>query len=98
MIILESLAALVTICGGIVAALVWIFSKLVALRQENETLRARLAEQQSGPVQPAGREYLVDEDQAPLCIRCYGNGHHRWKLVEDNGRLRCPVCDKSVAR
>ena len=98
MIILESLAALVTICGGIVAALVWIYTRLVALRQENESLRAQLAERDHAPVQPAGREYLVDEGQTPLCIRCYGNGHNRWKLVADHDRLRCPVCDKVVAR
>ena len=98
MIILESLAALVTICGGIVAALFWFFSKLYALRRENDTLRARLAELENGPSQPEGREYLTDADGTPICIRCYSGSRNRWKLVPDGSHFRCPVCDKTVAR
>jgi hypothetical protein len=92
MMVLESLAALVTILGGFVAALFWMYGRMVALRRENDELRNRLNASQAVPSQPANADYLVDEEGNRLCIRCFHTSQSRWKLLQEADGWRCPVC------
>jgi len=98
MIALESIAALVTIIGGVIAVLIWAFGKVALLKQENAQLRAQLSAKETVPQQPFGCDYLEDIDGSPICIHCYSAGQHRWKLIPENGLQRCPVCGKTTAR
>jgi hypothetical protein len=92
MIFLESLAAMVTIVGGIVAAFFWMYGRMVILRRENDELQQRLYTMNSTPSQPANADYLVDEEANRLCIRCYHTSQSRWKLLQEADCWRCPVC------
>lgn len=92
MIALEALAALVTIVGGIVAAFFWMNGRIVNLRRENDELRARMRALLAAPQQPPNADYLVDEDQNRICIRCYGSSQNRWKLMKEGDVWKCPVC------
>jgi len=94
---LESIAALVTIFGGVAALLVWTFGRVAAFKRENASLRAQLADLQTAPRQPPGCDYLEDRDGAALCIHCYSTAGQRWKLIKENGQQRCPVCGKTTA-
>ena len=98
MIALETIAALVTIIGGVIAVLVWAFGRVAMLKQENAGLREQLAQSQTAPRQPEGCDYLVDAEGQPLCIHCFSTGQHRWKLIPENGQQRCPVCGKVTTR
>ncbi len=98
MIALETIAALVTIIGGVIAVLVWAFGRVSLLKHQNEELRGQLAQLQSAPRQPEGCDYLVDAEGQALCIHCYSTGQHRWKLIPENGQQRCPVCGKVTER
>ena len=91
---LESIAALVTIIGGVAALLVWMLGRVATFKQENEKLRAQLLALQTAPRQPPGCDYLEDSDGSPICIHCYSTVQHRWKLIKENGQQRCPVCGK----
>ncbi len=95
---LESIAALVTIIGGVAALLVWTLGRVSAFKAENEQLRAQLAALQGAPRQPPGCDYLEDSDGSPLCIHCYSTVQHRWKLIKEDGHQRCPVCGKITKR
>ena len=92
MIALEALAALVTIVGGIVAAFFWMYGRIANLRRENDELRSRIQAMQAAPQQPLNADYLVDEDQNRLCIRCYNTSQSRWKLLKEGACWKCPVC------
>ncbi len=92
MIALESLAALVTILGGIVAVIIWLLGRIAVLKKENDELYARLQSLATAPQQPANADYLVDADGNRLCIRCYNTSQARWKLLQDGGAWKCPVC------
>ena len=92
MMALESLAALVTIVGGIVAAFFWMYGRMANLRRENDDLRNRISAMQTAPQQPLNADYLVDEDQNRLCIRCYNTSQGRWKLLKEENCWKCPVC------
>ena len=92
MIALEGLAALVTIVGGIVAAFFWMNGRIANLRRENDELRNQLALFQTAPQQPPNADYLVDEDQNRLCIRCFNASQTRWKLLKEGASWKCPVC------
>jgi len=95
---LESIAALVTIIGGAIAVLLWVFGKAAVLKNENTALRAQLAARDQVPRQPPGCDYLEDSNGSPICIHCYSNGQHCWKLIPENGQQRCPVCGKVTSR
>jgi hypothetical protein len=92
MLALESLAAIVTILGGIVAALFWMYGRMVALRRENDHLQKCLYAMKTAPNQPANADYLVDGEGSRLCIRCYHTSQSRWKLLREANGWRCPVC------
>ncbi|MEI7782137.1 MAG: hypothetical protein WCJ18_09470 [Planctomycetota bacterium] len=94
---LESIAALVTIFGGVAALLVWTFGRVATYKQENASLRAQLAAVQAAPRQPPGCDYLEDSEGTPLCIHCFSTAGQRWKLIKENGQQRCPVCGKVTA-
>jgi hypothetical protein len=98
MIALETIAALVTIIGGVIAVLVWSFGRVSLLKSHNAELQAQLAALQTAPRQPEGCDYLVDAEGQPLCIHCFSTGQHRWKLIPENGQQRCPVCGKVTTR
>jgi len=98
MIALETIAALVTIIGGVIAVLVWSAGRVSVLKHQNEELRLQLAQLQTAPRQPEGCDYLVDAEDQPLCIHCYSTGQHRWKLLAEHGQMKCPVCGKVTAR
>ena len=92
MIALELLAALVTICGGLLAGAVWLFSRMSALRKNNDELRAYIAALQTAPIQPDGADYLQNAQGERLCIRCFNSTQKQWKLIPDGPHRRCPVC------
>jgi hypothetical protein len=92
MMLLEVMATLVTICGGILAALYWFYSRMAALRRENDELRAYIAAMQAAPQQPAGADYLQDAQGERLCIRCFHTAQKQWKLIKEGDHWHCPVC------
>ena len=92
MIALRLLAALVTICGGLLAGAVWLFSRMSALRKNNDELRAYIAALQTAPTQPDGADYLQNAQGERLCIRCFNSTQKQWKLIPDGPHWRCPVC------
>ena len=92
MIALELLAALVTICGGLLAGAVWLFSRMSALRKNNDELRAYIAALQTAPIQPDGAAYLQNAQGERLCIRCFNSTQKQWELIPDGPHWRCPVC------
>jgi hypothetical protein len=92
MIALEGLAALVTIIGGIVAAFFWMYGRIANLRRENDGLRGQIQSMRAAPQQPLNADYLVDDDQNRLCIRCYNTSQSRWKLLKESDCWKCPVC------
>ena len=93
MIALEMMAMLVTICGGLLAAAYWLYSRMSALRRNNDELRAYIANLQAAPRQPDGADYLQNAQGERLCIRCFNSTQKQWKLIKDETRWRCPVCD-----
>jgi hypothetical protein len=92
MMALELIATLVTIFSGVVAVLIWMNSRISALRKENGVLRAHLQELKTAPRQPANADYLVDGEGHRLCIHCYSTSQRRWKLLHDASGWKCPVC------
>lgn len=74
MIARETIAALVSILGGVVAVLIWAFGKISALKLENTQLRDQLAAHEIAPRQPLGCDYLEDSDGSPICVHCRGAG------------------------
>lgn len=92
MIAIELLAALVTICGGLLAGAYWLYSRMNALRKNNDELRAYIASLQTAPVQPDGADYLQNTQGERLCIRCFNSTQKQWKLIPDGPHWRCPVC------
>ena len=92
MMVLEMMAMLVTICGGILAALYWFYNRMAALRRENDDLRTYIAALQAVPQQPAGADYLQDAQGERFCIRCFNASQKHWKLIKEAGHWRCPVC------
>ncbi|MGD9780819.1 MAG: hypothetical protein AB7V14_01560 [Kiritimatiellia bacterium] len=98
MIALELMAMLVTICGGLLAGAYWLYSRMNALRRENDELRTYIAGLQSAPRQPDGADYLQNAQGERLCIRCFNSTQKQWKLIEDGTNWRCPVCDSVSAR
>jgi biopolymer transport protein ExbB/TolQ len=93
MIALEMMAMLVTIFGGLLAAAYWLYSRMSALRRNNEELREYIANLQSAPQQPDGADYLQNAQGERLCIRCFNSTQKQWKLIQDGAQWRCPVCD-----
>ena len=93
MIALELLAMLVTICGGLLAGAYWLYSRMNALRRDNDELRAYIAGLENTPRQPDGADYLQNAQGERLCIRCFNSTQKQWKLIEDGPRWRCPVCN-----
>ena len=83
---------LVTICGGILGGLYWLYSRMAGLRRENDDLRAYIAALQTAPRQPDGADYLQDPQGERLCIRCFHTSQKQWKLIKDRAHWRCPVC------
>ena len=93
MIALEMLAMLVTICGGLLAGAYWLYSRMNALRRNNEELREYIANLQAAPQQPDGADYLQNAQGERLCIRCFSSTQKQWKLLPDGTQWRCPVCN-----
>lgn len=98
MIALELMAMLVTICGGLLAGAYWLYSRMNALRRENDELRTYIAALQSAPQQPDGADYLQNAQGEKLCIRCFNSTQKQWKLIKDGADWRCPVCNATSAR
>ena len=92
MIVLETMARLVTICGGVLASLFWLYTRLSSLRRENEKLREYISAIQSAPKQPAGADYVQDDQGNRICIHCYHSSQKQWKLIKETNGWRCPVC------
>ncbi len=92
MIALELMAMLVTIFGGLLAGAYWLYSRMNALRKNNDELRAYIANLQAAPQQPDGADFLQNAQGERLCIRCFNTSQKQWKLIKEGAQWRCPVC------